>query len=85
MTYITKEKLGRFAEATAIRALRSFVQAVVVSMPATGAILGEMNIPLVLSTACGYALASVLTSCLVGLPEVDDETLASILDGDNAA
>jgi len=61
-----------FWKATAARALRSFAQALLT--------LGGLNMTSLLSThwytvlvaALGYALASVLTSVVVGIPEAPE-------------
>lgn len=86
MTYITKNKVRDWAEATLVRAVRTFAQALIAVLPASFA-LTEVDWQWAVLTAGGAALVSILMS-IGGLPEVGDgESLPSIVgkDGDHAA
>lgn len=62
----------KFWEATAIRALRTFLQ-VILAVWTAGQLITEVDWKLVLLSAFSSAVYSVLTSILTGLPEVDYE------------
>jgi hypothetical protein len=70
-----------FWKAAALRALRSFAQGVL-TLAGTGA-TGLFSIAWyeVLITAAGYAVASVLTSIVVGMPEAPPENLPPVETG----
>lgn len=61
-----------FWKATGIRALRTFLQAILAVWTA-GQLITEVDWKLVLLSAFSSAVYSVLTSILTGLPEVDYE------------
>ena len=71
MTRPTKESILNWLYAACIRAIRSAAQAAVFMLPTTAFTLGEINWLLVVSTAGGMAVMSLLTS-LAGLPEAED-------------
>ena len=86
MTRITKDRVLAWAQAAIVRALRTFAQTMVATLPA-GFALTEVNWAWALSIGLGAALLSVLMS-LAGLPEVDDgkslPVIASETGGDHA-
>lgn len=59
-----------FWRATAIRALRTFLQ-VVLAMWTTGQLLTDLDLKAILISAVSAAVYSVLTSVATGLPEVN--------------
>ena len=59
-----------FWRATAIRALRTFLQ-VVLAMWTTGQLLTDLDFKAILISAVSAAVYSVLTSVATGLPEVN--------------
>ena len=66
-----KESFKKWAEAAAIRAIRTFFQAALAAIPTSAVILTEINWLTVLSTAGMAAVLSVMTSIATGLPEVE--------------
>ena len=64
-----KGKFKVWFKAAGVRALRTFAQAAVAAIGTTAA-LGDVDWPLVASTAALAAVLSLLTS-VAGLPEVD--------------
>lgn len=59
-----------FWKATAIRALRTFLQ-VVLAVWTAGTLITEVDWKMLLLSAISASIYSVLTSLLTGLPEVD--------------
>lgn len=59
-----------FWKATAIRALRTFLQVILATWTA-GQIITELNWKVILMSAFSAAVYSVLTSIATGLPEVE--------------
>lgn len=57
-------------QAALIRALRTFAQAAIAALPTTAFTLGSVDWIIVLSTAAGAAIISLLMS-VASLPEVD--------------
>lgn len=64
------EKWKKFLQAAAIRALRTFCQAIVASI-GTAVMFQDVNWLAVLSASGMAALLSVLTSFITGLPETE--------------
>lgn len=62
----------KFWEATAIRAIRTFLQ-VVLAVWTAGTLITEVDWKMLLLSAVSASIYSVLTSILTGLPEVDYE------------
>ena len=60
----------KFWTAAAIRAVRTFAQAMIASIGST-ALFSEVNWQVVASSAALSAILSILTSLATGLPEVD--------------
>lgn len=60
----------QFWKATAIRALRTFLQ-VVLAVWTAGTLITEVDWKMLLLSAVSASIYSVLTSLLTGLPEVD--------------
>lgn len=65
--YFDKE----FWKAVAYRALRTFFQGLAAAIPAT-AIINQVDWKTILLTGAFAAVASVITSCAFGLPEVEE-------------
>ena len=72
MTYITKSKIKEFFVAAFFRALWTGAEVALALLPTTSFALGEVNWPIVLSTACGAMVVSMLKSIAIGIPEVED-------------
>ena len=70
MTYETKNRWIAWAKAAGIRALKTFAQTFVASIPTTAVLLSDVNWPCCLSAAALAAVFSLLTS-LYGIPEAD--------------
>ena len=62
----------QFWKATAIRAIRTFLQ-VVLAVWTAGTLITEVDWKMLLLSAVSASIYSVLTSILTGLPEVDYE------------
>lgn len=62
----------KFAKAAGIRCIRTAAQVAIATLPTTAFALGEVNWILVISTAAGAAVLSLLTSLATGLPEIDE-------------
>lgn len=60
----------QFWEATAIRALRTFLQVILASWTA-GTLITQLDIKMILLTAVSASIYSILTSLATGLPEVE--------------
>lgn len=60
----------KWFKAAGIRAVRTFAQVFVTSMPTTAVAIGSVHWGLVLSTAAVSAIVSLMTS-LAGIPEVE--------------
>ena len=60
----------QFWKATAIRAIRTFLQ-VVLAVWTAGTLITEVDWKMLLLSAVSASIYSVLTSLLTGLPEVD--------------
>ena len=67
---MTKEFLKKWAKAAAVRAVKTVAQAAVAAIGSSVA-LGDVNWPLVASTAALSGVLSLLTS-VAGLPEVKE-------------
>ena len=67
---MTKEFLKKWAKAAAVRAVKTVAQAAVAAIGSSAA-LGDVNWPLVASTAALSGVLSLLTS-IAGLPEVKE-------------
>ena len=67
---MTKEFLKKWAKAAAVRAVKTVAQAAVAAIGSSAA-LGDVNWPLVASTAALSGVLSLLTS-VAGLPEVKE-------------
>lgn len=81
MTQITKEKVKDWLEAALIRALRTFAQTAIATIP-VGLSITDFGFPHVVGVSAGAALLSLLTS-IAGIPEVDNGTsLPDIAAGD---
>lgn len=66
------DKYKVFAKATAVRAIRTFFQAIVAGIGTTAIAIGSINWGVVLGTAATAAVLSVATSIATGLPEVEE-------------
>jgi len=62
----------KFWKATAIRAVRTFLQ-VILAVWTAGTLITEVDWKMLLLSAVSASIYSVLTSLLTGLPEVDYE------------
>ena len=69
---ILKDK--KFWRAALIRALRTFCQTFVASVPTAAVLLSQVNWPMVLSASALAAILSLATSIGTGLPEVGDDS-----------
>ena len=61
----------RWIKAAGVRAIKTAAQVAIATLPTTAFALGEVNWVLVVSTAAGAAVLSLITS-LAGIPEVDE-------------
>ena len=66
-----KQEVLTFAQAAAIRAIRTFAQVALTAIGSNTFQITQIDWVGVLSLAAGSALVSVLTSIYTGLPEVD--------------
>ena len=67
-----KEKFLKWIKAAGIRAIKTVAQAALAAL-GTAAFMGEVNWPMVASTAALAGIASLLTS-IAGLPELKEKT-----------
>lgn len=70
MTQITKEKVKDWLAAALVRALKTFAQTAIATIP-VGLSITEVGFPHVVGVAALAALLSMLTS-IAGIPEVDN-------------
>lgn len=68
-----KLKTKEFWEAATNRAIRTFCQVFVSSIPTSAAIIQDVNWTFILSAAGLAAIISIVTSIATGLPEVEEE------------
>jgi hypothetical protein len=66
-------KSKEFWEAAAHRAIRTFCQVFVSSIPTSAAIIQDVNWAFILSASGLAAIISIVTSIATGLPEVEEE------------
>ena len=65
-----KLKSKEFWEAAAARAIRTFCQVFITSIPTSAVLLSEVPWAMILSTCTLSALVSIATSVVLGVPEV---------------
>ena len=63
----------RFWKAAGIRAIRTAAQTAIAMLPTSAFALHEISWFMVVSTAAGAAVLSLIMSVATGLPEIDDE------------
>ena len=77
-----KQEVLTFAQASAVRAVRTFAQVALTAIGSNTFQITQIDWVGVLSLAAGSALVSVLTSIVTGLPEVGEDKPEKLPEGD---